>query len=168
MGDISRHMGDVLNILLVSCFFFAGDLHADKASTSNQAPSTKENDLSKLSSEFMRLREIPGHFNGGAWNAEVDSWMGTKHKVMIALAQKLDHDPYLLSDVIFYMGQPDHIIKQDDSQFEQINDWSFTKISTAAPPDAYLIYEWRGDHDFLIFACRKDHVLFSIWRYPWE
>jgi hypothetical protein len=157
-----------LIILFFSCLYLGCDFFKDHTVTPTQAQSFTENDLSKLSLEFKRLQNIPGHFKGGPWNDEVDAWMGAKHRIMIALGSQISQAHSTVSDLKQLMGEPDRIIMQTDPRFAQMNQWTFEEIATASQPDMYFLYDWRGDHDVLIFACQKNNVIFSKWYYAGE
>jgi len=45
--------------------------------------------VEEIADEFKKVRKIKGHFDGGAWNDEVDKWMGRKHRLMIKLGLRL-------------------------------------------------------------------------------
>ena len=52
------------------------------------APPATVDPMEDMADEFKRLRAIEGHFDGGAWNDDVDEWMGRKHRLMIELGDR--------------------------------------------------------------------------------
>ncbi|RPI78901.1 MAG: hypothetical protein EHM45_04855 [Desulfobacteraceae bacterium] len=115
------------------------------------------NRIPELTREFKRLRNIPGHFQGGDWNTEVDSWMGLKHRVMSDLGFYAEHNRISVGELRELMGEPDRILYIGGPPWDPITSWSAAHFS--------LIYEWRGDHDYLVFDCRTGMVTSSHWFY---
>ena len=133
---------------------------------------TKETDfahipIEDIASEFGKIRGIKGHFDGGAWNDEADKWMGRKHRLMIELGLRLAGGKYKKSDIIKLLDQPDRIVGKDDHLFEQIVNQKQCYLSTAASYE-FLVYYWRGRHDFLFFTCQDGVIINSGWWYAGE
>jgi hypothetical protein len=120
--------------------------------------------LRQIASEFRGLRAIRGQFDGGTWDNDVDRWMGPKHRLMLELGARLGCGEFPKTDIIQLLNPPDHIARKGDRLYDQIfglpgyDDWH---------PAAYefLIYFWRGRHDFLFFACQGGVILGSDWWY---
>ena len=117
--------------------------------------------------EFRRLRAVEGHFNGGEWNDDVDRWMGKQHALMVDLGERLGTGTYSRSQVVDLLGEPDAIAVEGDALYGQIrNRGEFER------PDGdgytFLIYHWRGEHDFLYFTCQGEAILNSGWWYAGE
>ncbi len=123
--------------------------------------------VEEIADEFKKIREIKGHFDGGAWNDEVDKWMGRKHRLMIELGLRLTGDNYEKSDIIKLLDQPDRTVGKDDHLFEQIVNQKQCYLSTAASYE-FLVYYWRGRHDFLFFTCQDGVIINSGWWYAGE
>ncbi|MCX6582012.1 MAG: hypothetical protein NT166_17720 [Candidatus Aminicenantes bacterium] len=123
--------------------------------------------IEKLAAEFTEIRRIKGHFDGGKWNAEVDRWQGRKHKLMIELEIRLSKGKYQKSDIIRLLQPPDQIARSGDDLFKWITELPGNNTITAAPVE-YLVYYWRGTHDFLYFTCIDDAIVHSGWWYAWE
>ena len=133
---------------------------------------TQENRLSQapleqVAADFRRMRTIRGHFAGGAWNGGADRWMGTKHRLMRELGTRLGRSEFSKPDVIQLLNPPDHIARKGDRLYLQI----ITLTGYDALPDApyeFLIYYWRGHHDFLFFICLGGKIFGSDWWYEGE
>jgi len=144
---------------------------ASPAPTPAASPAGQGCDLSaasqELAAEFVRLRAVEGHFQGGPWIAEVDDWMGHKHQVMIDLGTRLARTGCGQVQVTDLLGSPDQIAGPGDPVFEQVSGHAeFEK-----PPDeAYelLIYYWRGAHDFLYFTSVGGAIVGAGWWYALE
>ena len=116
-------------------------------------------EIASLSTEFRKLRKIKGHFEGGEWNDDVDSYGGRKHQVMIALLREIrsiDKD-----QLVHFLGVPDGIIRGDDD---------LTKSYSISADDnsEILVYYWRGEHDFMYFITSGDLIIKSGWWYAGE
>jgi hypothetical protein len=120
--------------------------------------------LEQMADQFRSLRRIPGHFEGGTWNDDVDQWMGRKHKLMLELGSRLGEGAYQNTDIIQLLEPPDHIARKGDHLYDLI-------ISLpgyhALPTTSYefLVYSWRGMHDFLFFTCTDGIIIDSDWWY---
>ncbi|MBW2740320.1 MAG: hypothetical protein JRE64_16080 [Deltaproteobacteria bacterium] len=123
--------------------------------------------VEEIADEFKKVRGIKGHFDGGAWNDETDKWMGRKHRLMIELGLRLAGGNYEKSDIIKLLDQPDRIVGKDDHLFEQIVNQKQCYLSTAASYE-FLVYYWRGRHDFLFFTCQDGVIINSGWWYAGE
>jgi hypothetical protein len=120
-----------------------------------------------LGDEFRALRNVPGQFNGGTWNDEVDQWLGRKHQTMLALEEGLVNGAYGRSQLTALLGPADHIVTGGDALlFERIQ--SLPEYETFATSDEFLVYEWRGTHDFLFFAIKDDRITASGWWHAGE
>lgn len=125
-----------------------------------------DNDLVSLANEFQALRDIPGQFSGGEWIDEVDAWQGHKHEVMLALGERLADGEYGRAQLTTLLGPADHIVTGGDPLFDLIQ--SLPEYETIAQSDEFLIYEWRGTHDFLFFASQEEQIIASGWWYAGE
>ena len=111
-------------------------------------------------SEFRRLREVKGHFQGGPeWIADVDTYGGRKHVLMQSLAAALAKSS--AARVLELLGEADAKAEPDSPLWAQVR---------ATETGAYLlIYRWRGDHDFLYFLVDgSGHVARSSWWMAYE
>lgn len=120
-----------------------------------------------IANEFKKVRGIKGHFDGGAWNDEVDKWMSRKHRLMIELGLRLAGGKYKKSDIIKLLDPPDRIVGKGDYLFELIISQKRYDPLTAASYE-FLVYYWRGRHDFLFFTCQDGVIINSGWWYAGE
>jgi len=124
------------------------------------------NELAQLAEAYKELRDIPGHFGGGEPNEIVDQWQGQKHLLMLELGARLGTGEYGRSELVALLGPPDHIPTEGDPLYKHIE--SLPTYQTFAGSDEFLIYEWRGTHDFLFFVVHNDQVESAGWWYAWE
>jgi hypothetical protein len=123
--------------------------------------------IEKLTTEFKKIRKIKGHFDGGRWNSEVDQWMGRKHRLMIELGFRLTSGKYHRSDIGKLMDPPDQIVKKGHDLFKRITGQPGYD-SLSAGYYEFLVYYWRGKHDFLFFTCDNNRIVNSSWWYAGE
>jgi len=120
-----------------------------------------------LADAFKDLRAIQGHFDGGAWNDDVDQWMGRKHRLMIELGQRLGAGATGKTRVVELLGAPDAIAQEGDALYEQIRDRAEFE-GPSGGGDQFLIYYWRGEHDFLYLTAQGEQTLGAGWWYAGE
>jgi hypothetical protein len=123
--------------------------------------------LENLAAQFREIRKIKGHFDGGTWNDDVDHWEGRKHRLMMELGIRLSTGKYQKSDIIRLLEPPDQIARKGDELYRRITELPGNITINAAPVE-YLLYYWRGTHDFLYFTCRDDALVDSGWWYAME
>jgi hypothetical protein len=117
--------------------------------------------------EFKRLRAVEGHFSGGAWNDDVDRWMGRKHALMIELGERLGQGAYGRPQVVDLLGAPDAVAREGDALYDQIrNRGEF--VEPGGDGYEFLVYHWRGERDFLYLIAREEAVLGAWWWYAGE
>ncbi len=132
-----------------------------------QARSLTVASIQDLAAEFRGLRAIKGRFEGGDWNDDVDKWMGRKHQLMIQLGKRLGAGEYSQAEIIQWLALPDQIARQGDNLFNLVSNLSeFEKPATGSYE--FLIYYWRGTHDFLYFTSQGETILDSGWWYAGE
>jgi hypothetical protein len=147
-------------LLLTGC---AGGLSASALPT----PAPIEGPIREQAEEFRRLRTVEGHFSGGDWNDDVDRWMGNKHALMVELGHQLGGGAYSRSQVVELLGEPDAIAVEGEALYDRIRN----RGEFVAPPgDGYvfLVYRWRGEHDFLYLVAREETILGAGWWYAGE
>lgn len=127
--------------------------------------------LIQLTAVFRALRAAPSHFAGGEWNDNVDQWQGRKHRVMLSLQEKLVQEQLggatlSRAALVDLLDTPDHIVDKDDPLFALIE--RLPSYDDFAASEEFLVYEWRGTHDFLFFAIQNEQIIGSDWWYSGE
>ena len=108
----------------------------------------EEKEILELCRVYKELRKKQGHFSGGEWDDDLDSYWGKLHITLGELGTALGHPPYTRADIVRYMGEPDSVRRQDEEE--------------------HLIYFWRGWHDYLYFVCRNGAVQECRWYFAYE
>lgn len=123
--------------------------------------------VEELAAEFRSLRAIAGHFAGGQWNDDIDRWMGRKHQLMIELGSRLGADRHSRAELVRLLDPPDRVASEGDELFDLIG--SLPQFEGPAGNSyEFLVYYWRGTHDFLYFICQEDVVIGAGWWYAGE
>jgi len=86
---------------------------------------------------------------------------------MIELGSRLSEDEYKKDGIIKLLGQPDQIAGKGEDLFKLIIRQQRYE-SSAADPYEFLVYYWRGKHDFLFFTCKDSTIVHSGWWYAGE
>ncbi|KAI3630642.1 hypothetical protein MIR68_012077 [Amoeboaphelidium protococcarum] len=141
--------------------------------------------VEQLSSRYQQLKSVPSHFderphdNANSVNNstdEVDLYNGEKHQVMMALGQKLGQKGTKWEQLLDAMGEPDEITHDLDNPHQSAPFMPGPVIPEGSPPadqqegEVYLLYYWRGRHDFLWFQMSESSEIIqkSDWHYTQE
>ncbi|KAG0232519.1 hypothetical protein BGW42_008139 [Actinomortierella wolfii] len=106
--------------------------------------------------QYQEIRQVKGHWDGAEFNPDVDAYDGKKHKLMKTLGEFFGKRGTRVSEITQVMGRPDE---------------TKTKLPhLAGAKGHYLIYKWRGNHDYLWFNINsaRRQVIESDWYYAYE
>jgi hypothetical protein len=157
---MSKWPAILILILLAGC---AGEFGVPDNPTARATPDS----IQEKAAEFRSLRAIQGHFDGGEWNDDVDRWMGKKHALMIELGERLGAGAYSRAQAVDLLGEPDAIAQEGDALYDQIRN----RGEFVEPPGSgyvFLVYHWRGEHDFLYLIVQGKKVVGTGWWYAGE
>jgi hypothetical protein len=143
-----------------SALFLALPLLASLGCSAGPAP-----DDGAEAEEWAQLRQQRGHFDGAAWNKDLDAWQGRKHQLMQGLAERLLAEKPDEAGVRALMGEPDQRIEPGTAEHA---DWLRRTEWRGAPAGALWSYHWRGEHDQLLVALADERVVAVGWLYAWE
>jgi hypothetical protein len=121
-----------------------------------------------LAQAFHALRNVRGHFDGGAWNNDVDRWQGRKHQVMQALAQQMLRERASAAQLRQAMGEPDALLTAGQPAHTRAIEQAQWQGVAGGKATALWLYRWRGTHDQLVLALEHDRVAAAGWLYQWE
>ncbi|TPX42887.1 hypothetical protein SeLEV6574_g05351 [Synchytrium endobioticum] len=113
-----------------------------------------------MGAEFQTLRQTKGHYQGAEFNADADAPNGKKHHVMNQLLQQLGQPGTKGPDIVKIMGPPDEVSENAEKGLHASGaptmPGPFMDSSKANAAPMYLIYHWRGRHDYMYFKLDKD------------
>jgi hypothetical protein len=120
-------------------------------------------DLPALAEQWATLRSTKGHFQDGEYNSDVDGFNGKKHKLMQDMQKILKNS--LSSDIISALGSPDQVTESLDTNVIPLmmpGPVIAPEVAIQTGPmlvsgPVYLIYYWRGKHDYLWFKVESSN-----------
>ncbi|RUS19840.1 hypothetical protein BC937DRAFT_86819 [Endogone sp. FLAS-F59071] len=166
-------------ILILAFFYLVPSSNTPPHSHSHLHSMADEN-ISVLSEKFSSLRALKGHYNGGEFNKDIDGPQGEKHQVMKALGDQLGLPNTPASEILQRLGNPDDLTLMPPGDYpptvammpgpvlptaEQGAMNPALQQQQSQPQPYYLVYYWRGKHDYLYFKIDpvKETVITSGW-----
>ncbi len=128
--------------------------------------------LTTLANQYKELRAKRRIRRDGQFNYDLDHSNGKLHEVMYKLGLELGRPAYSQRNVISYLGEPDAIY--DDKQMNRFLEIYKRELGKSGREMAethdreYLVYYWRGGHDFLFFITRDGVVEDHGWWFAYE
>lgn len=147
-------------------------------STSGQAQDERakceiSNDkLATLISEYRELRERRRRLPAGEFDKDVHADGGKFSQVLSALGAELGHPPYTKENIVACLGEPDAIRSGDEMNgFLDIYHRELKKAGKKIEEKSdreYLVYHWRGWHDFVFFISEGSVIVDHGWWFAYE
>lgn len=125
-----------------------------------------------LISRYEELRERRSKLPQGTFDEDVQADGGSLHRVLNALGRELGHPPYTKEIITACLGEPDAL--RDRKQMGYFLDIYHNQLRKAGRKveekegREYLIYFWRGMHDFLFFIVEDGRVMDHGWWFAYE
>eukprot|EP00833_Pecoramyces_ruminatium_P003111 jgi/Orpsp1_1/1177143/evm.model.c7180000060348.1 len=127
--------------------------------------------MESLGQKYLQLKSIKGQYTGGEYNEVVDSEAGEKYKVMNELLQELSKPGTSVEKVCTLMGPPDTMSPvlpgaNDAPGLPLMPGIAMTQPTAQAETAVYMIYSWRGMHDYIWFKLNSDEseVVEGAWK----
>ena len=128
--------------------------------------------MENLGKRYLELKNIKGKYTGGEYNEIVDSESGEKHKIMDELLKELGKEGTSIANICNLMGPPDTLspILPDENYRPPIPLMPGIVMppgsQTQTQSNVYMIYSWRGMHDYIWFKLNQDEsqVVESGWK----
>ncbi|KAJ3039808.1 hypothetical protein HDV00_011716 [Rhizophlyctis rosea] len=131
---------------------------------------TLSNELTTAQSDYQSLRSVKGHFDGGdEFNPDVDKFGGKKQLAMEKLGEYLGAPGTPATRVLQTMGKPDAVVPKTDASQEGPSALQGGSAGVQGMPgplipggglaeggNYFLVYYWRGKHDYLWFEVQTD------------
>ena len=125
-----------------------------------------------LINQYKELRERRRHLPEGVYDKDLRDHGGKLQTVLQALGRELGHPPYTRKIVVGCLGEPDAIWK--DAQIAPyLGIYERERKKAGRKPRAkrdreYLVYHWRGGHDFLFFISEDGLIVDHGWWFAYE
>jgi hypothetical protein len=128
--------------------------------------------VAALASRYKELRERRQRVPKGKFDQELDDDRGRFHDVLYSLGVELGRSPYTRQNIIECLGEPDAIKKSGEmgdslSIYRRELGKADRKVDEK-PGREYLIYLWRGWHDFLFFIAEDGMMVDHGWWFAYE
>lgn len=125
-----------------------------------------------LARDYRELRVKRRQLSPGARLKELDDYEGRLHQTLSALGAELGHPPRTERVVVECLGQPDAIFgNREMSNYLGIYNRTWrgsTRKVNQRNDRKYLIYFWRGWHDFLFFISEGGIMVDHGWWFAYE
>ena len=155
MSFINKKKSFLFSLIFLFCF--STDIVAQKLENSSE--------LVRLYKEYRFVQQKKTN-----WVDTIDNWSGKFHTIMSKVGDTLGKPIYSKQDILNLLGKPDEIISRSNRKntAELYNIINNKPISEIKKNEEYLVYKWRGFHDFLYFYIKSNVVQYSKWYYSWE
>lgn len=153
-------------ILFFTSFTFAQSLDADRKC---QEQSEK---VATLAHQYRELRNKRRRLPEGEFDKDLSDYRGKLHKVLVELASELGHPPFTKKNIVACLGEPDAI--RNHKQMNRMLGIYERELSKAGRKievkkgRQYLVYWWRGWHDFLFFISEDGVIVDHGWWFAYE
>lgn len=143
-----------------------------RAKDSQDPPKDGKNRVASLAREYRELRAKRRQLPPGVRLKELDVSGDRLERTLSALGVELGHPPRTTRFVIDCLGEPDAI--RDGREMRNYLGIYYRGARNAARPAderrnrKYLIYWWRGWHDFLFFIAEKGVIVDHGWWFAYE
>jgi hypothetical protein len=145
--------------------FVGGPAHGNDSTEERRNLSVKAADLAR---EYRELRAKRRHQAPGVSVPELDGSGGSLERILSVLGVELGHPPNTRTMIVKYLGEPDAILgNRKMAKFLGIYERTQRK-SALKSERKYLIYFWRGWHDFLFFISEGDVIVDHGWWFAYE
>jgi hypothetical protein len=125
-----------------------------------------------LVSQYKELRNESRRLPPGKYDEDLKSDRGKLHRVLSSLGVELGRPPYTRRTILSCLGAPDAIkTGRQMSNYLVIYNRELKKAGRKVEKKAnreYLIYFWRGWHDFIFFISEGGRIVDHGWWFAYE
>jgi hypothetical protein len=159
-------------ILLATVMAIVFALPAARANQSDSQCQGLNKKVVALINQYNELRERRRHLPDGAYDKDLRTHGGKLHRVLQSLGTELGHPPHTRKIIVGCLGAPD-AIRNDIQMARYLGIYERERRRTKREPRAkrdreYLIYEWRGGHDFMFFINEDGLIVDHGWWFAYE
>jgi hypothetical protein len=128
--------------------------------------------VATVAAQYRDLRESRSHTTQGNFSKDLDYYGGALHRVMSSLGEELGRPPHTRRSITSCLGAPD-AIRSNEQMFAFLGIYNRELEKAGRKVEKrknaeYLIYSWRGWHDFLFFICEDGVVVDHGWWFAYE
>jgi hypothetical protein len=158
-------------ISLVAILLFAGVSFAQAVDSVDRCKVGNEK-VGALISQYKTLRDKRRQLPPGTFDKDLSAAGGKLSKVLSSLGVELGHPPYTKRNIVECLGEPDAI--KNHQQMGHLLDIYHRELKKAGrkiektSKREYLIYFWRGWHDFLFFISEDGMIVDHGWWFAYE
>jgi hypothetical protein len=125
-----------------------------------------------LISQYKELRDKRRRLPPGTYDKELSADGGKLSRVLSALGLELGRPPYTKQTIVDCLGEPDAVKNQKQmghllDVYNRESESAGRKVERKSNRE-YLIYFWRGWHDFLFFISEDDAIVDHGWWFAYE
>jgi hypothetical protein len=159
-------------IFVISVILFcAGGAGARASDSANQCQELSKETVA-LVNQYKELRERRRHLPEGAYDKALRDHGGKLHRVLESLGTDLGRPPYTRKIIVGCLGDPD-AIWNDRRMAAYLGIYERERKKSGREPKTkrdreYLIYQWRGGHDFMFFISEGGLIVDHGWWFAYE
>jgi hypothetical protein len=156
---------------LAIILFFSSAPGAQSNDSDNNCEKLNKN-AAALVNEYKELRERSRKLPEGTFDKDLDHAGGRLSKVLSSLGVELGHRPFTKKIIVNCLGEPDAI--RSHQKMGGLLEIYNRKLRNAGrkveekSEREYLIYFWRGWHDFMFFISEDGVIVDHGWWYAYE
>jgi hypothetical protein len=108
----------------------------------------------------------------GVYDKDLRDHGGKLHTVLQSLGAELGHPPFTRKVIVGCLGEPD-AIRNDIQMARYLGIYERERRKAGPQPGAkrdreYLVYHWRGGHDFMFFINEDGLIVDHGWWFAYE
>jgi len=162
-----RHLAFSLSAILL----LAGGTAARSSESDSQCQGLDKKVVA-LINEYKELRERRRHLPDGVYDKDLRDHGGKLHSVLESVGTELGHPPFTKKIIVGCLGDPDAIWNHVQMA-PYLGIYERERRKVGREPEAkrdreYLIYHWRGGHDFLFFINEGGLIVDHGWWFAYE
>jgi hypothetical protein len=151
-------------------------LSAGTVAAQAKPPANKCSELDEttraLIKEYRALRHRSKHLAPGKFDHDLNADGGRYSKVLHSLGEALGHSPFTSKTLETCLGKPDALRSQKQmghllSIYNRELEKSGRQV-TSSDKRRYLIYFWRGWHDFIFFISEDGKIIDHGWWFAYD
>jgi hypothetical protein len=128
--------------------------------------------VAALISQYRELRDKRRQLAQGNHDRDLDDHGGKLHEVLSSLGVELGHPPYTKKNIVTCLGEPDAIRSHKRMRnylgiYQNELRKAGRKVEERGDRE-YLIYFWRGWHDFIFFISEDGVIVDHGWWFAYE